>query len=225
MKFKNKITSLAIASALSAPAVMVSAPAHAEMSASFAVSNMYLWRGQNLTPNGAAVSGSLDYGHESGLYAGVWTTTETEGHETDLYVGFGGEVGGLGYDISFWEYLYPEDGTPPMDGLSDTDASELVLGLSYAGFGFGAYMQTDSDKDDDNYFTLSYEMDKVSFTYGFWDLENTGNEYGHFTIGYAATDELSFAISFADNDVPDTDSSAIEEDPLFVVTYSKSFDL
>ncbi len=225
MKLKKKFISVAIASVLSVPAGMVATPAQAETSASFAASNMYLWRGQNLTPDGGAISGSLDYGHESGFYAGIWTSTETGGHETDLYLGFGGEAGGLGYDISFWEYLYPENGTPPMDGLSDTDASELVLGLSYEGFGFGAYMQTDSDNNDDNYFTLSYEMDKVSFTYGFWDLEKPGNEYGHLTIGYAATDELSFAISFADNDVPDTDPAAIEEDPLFQVTYSKSFDL
>ncbi len=223
MKLRKKLMPLAIASVMSVPAMMAVTPAQAEMSASFAISNMYLWRGQNLTPSGAAASGSLDYSHESGFYAGVWTSTETDGHETDLYLGFGGEVNGFGYDISFWEYLYPEEGTA--QDLGDTDASELVIGLSYAGFGVTAYTATDSDKDDDNYFTLSYGMDKVSVTYGFWDLENPGNEYSHITVGYQATDELSFGVSIASNDVADTAAGAVEEDPLFTVTYSKSFDL
>jgi len=223
MKLKKKLASLAVASVLSVPAMMVATPAQAEMSASFAVSNMYLWRGQNLTPNGAAASGSLDYAHDSGLYAGVWTTTETGGHETDLYLGFSGEAGGLGYDVSFWEYLYPEEGTDM--ALGDTDASELVLGLSYADFGFNYYMAMDSDADDDSYITLSYGAGPVSVTYGFWSLENPGNEYSHIGLGYAATDELSFGVSIASNDVADTDPGAVETDPLFTVTYSKSFDL
>lgn len=225
MRFSKKLSAVAVATVLSVPTIMIATPAQAEMSASLAVSNMYLWRGQNLTPNGAAVSGSLDYSDESGFYAGVWTSTETGGHETDLYLGFSGEAGGLGYDVSFWEYLYPEDGTAPKDGLSDTDASELVLGLSYGAFGFTAYTQTDSDKDDDNYFTLSFSEGSFSATYGFWSLEKQGNEYSHLSLGYAATEELSFGVSIASNDVPDTDPGAIEEDPLFTVTYAKSFDL
>jgi uncharacterized protein (TIGR02001 family) len=223
MKFSKKLSVLAVASALSIPALMVAAPAQAEMSATVTGSNMYLWRGVNLTESGAAISGSLDYSNANGLYAGVWTTTETDGHETDLYVGFAGDVSGIGYDISFWEYLYPEEGTD--QGLGDTDASELVLGLSYADFGFGYYMATDSDADDDSYITLSYGMGPVDITYGFWSLENPGNEYSHITVGYAATDELSFGVSVASNDVDDSAAGAVETDPLFTVTYSKSFDL
>lgn len=234
MKLKNKITSLAIASVLSAPAVMVSAPAHAEMSASFAAANMYLWRGQNLTKDGAAISGSIDYGHESGFYAGAWTSTETEGHETDLYLGFGGEMEGFSYDVSYWKYLYPEDvdGTTSLQvDLGDNDASEFVIGLGYGPVSFTAYMAAESGSDDNNYYTISGDMGQFSLTYGFWDLEKgsiTGaqDEYSHIQLGYAATDELSFAVSIASSDLDsNSDTSAIEEDPLFMVMYSKSFDL
>ncbi len=83
---KSGIIALAALTGLSGMAVTTSA--NAETSASFSASNMYLWRGQNLTPNGGQIAGSLDYGHSSGAYAGIWTSTETGGHETDLYLRF-----------------------------------------------------------------------------------------------------------------------------------------
>ncbi len=233
MKLSKKLTSAAIASVLAVPAMMATAPAQAEMSASFAVSNMYLWRGQNLTMSGAAASGSLDYSHDSGFYAGAWTSTETDGHETDLYLGFGGEVSGFSYDLSYWKYLYPEDkdGSSLQVDLGDNDASEFSVGLGYGPVSFTAYLAAESGSDDNNYYTISGEMGKFSLTYGFWDLEkgsiaNTQDEYSHIQLGYAATDELSFAVSIASSDLDaKTDTSAVEEDPLFSVTYSKSFDL
>lgn len=232
MKLRKKLLPLAIASAISVPAMMAVTPAQAEMSASFAISNMYLWRGQNLTPSGAAASGSLDYSHDSGFYAGAWTSTETDGHETDLYLGFGGEVSGFSYDISYWKYLYPEDVTDAgSKDLGDNDASEIALGVGYGPVSFTAYTAVESEKDDDSYYTLSYSQDAFSVTYGFWDLEKGSiaggqDEYSHIQFGYAATDELSFGVSIAASDLEaDTDAKAVEEDPLFTVTYAKSFDL
>ena len=138
-----------------------------------AFSNMYLWRGQNVGPTGGAISGSLDYSNESGLYAGVWTSSEAAGHETDLYIGFSKEFSGVGVDVSYWNYLYPENGgTGPGTGLSDTDAAEIVLGISYMDFSFGYYMQVDSDNTDDNYITLGYSFGKYGLTYGMWDCED-----------------------------------------------------
>lgn len=220
MKLKNKLSPLVLATSVAISGMAVPMVSQADLSASFAASSMYLWRGQNLSPDGGAISGSLDYSN-GGFYAGMWTSSENGGAETDLYLGFSGEASGVSYDIGYAEYMYPEDGGPGVS-ISDSDASEAYLSLGYGGFGFSYYMQTDSDLDDDAYMTLSYGMDAWSVTYGTWMLEDDdADSYSHVTFDYAATDELSFAVSKAvsvDNDV-------VESDPLFAVTWSKSFDL
>ena len=241
MKIKTqKLNALCVATTIALGGAAVPTIAAAGASASVGVANMYLWRGQNLTPSGGQVHGGIEFSGDTGLYGGMWTTTEDEGHETDLYVGFGGEVSGFSYDISYWWYLYPEERGVDLDDsgeidteaeagtqndLGDTDASELVVSLGYGGFSFGAYVQMDSDKDDDNYFTLGYEYDKYGFTYGTWDLEDSdaGDEYSHITFTYAATDEVTIAVSKAMSDVDD--DLGVEEDPLFYVGYDLSFDL
>jgi uncharacterized protein (TIGR02001 family) len=227
MNFTKKLTPMVVAGTLAASAFMaVPMAAQAESSASVAVSNMYLWRGLNLSPNGGAVSGSLDYSHASGFYAGVWGTSEDEGSETDLYLGYGGEVSGFSYDVSYWEYVYPEERDAGKQlSISDSDASEYVISLGYGPGTFTAYINADSDNDDNKYFTLSGEFGKFSATYGWWDLENPddSDEYSHITLGYAATDELSFSVSKASSDR--SDDLGVEEDPLFAVTWAKSFDL
>ncbi|NOX42269.1 MAG: hypothetical protein GXP19_00820, partial [Gammaproteobacteria bacterium] len=205
--------------------------AMAGASASFAASNMYLWRGQNLAPHGGAISGSLDYGFDNGIYAGVWGSGEEAGHEFDLYFGYGGEAAGVSYDISYWSYNYPEERTSAgiQTDLGDTDFADVIVSVGYGPVTFAAYVSVDNpslpSSTDDKYFTLTGEWGKISATYGWWDLEfpASGDEYTHVTLGYAATDEISFAVNFAMSDL--NDDSGVEEDPLFQVTYSKSFDL
>jgi uncharacterized protein (TIGR02001 family) len=231
--FKTGVIALAAVTGLAGMAV--SGAANAETSASFSASNMYLWRGQNLTKSSGQIAGSLDYKHSSGAYAGIWTTNETDGHETDLYVGFGGEVSGFSYDISYWNYLYNEDCNTDKNSCDygDNDLSEYVLSLGYKPVTFTVYMNADAPTSDDeyNYYTLAADIGKFNVLYGVWDFNKTGaNNYSHVTVSYAATDELGFAISKASNDSgyenkPGSSTYGVEEDLLFQVTYSKSFDL
>ena len=72
MKLTKTLSSIAAASALTLGAMAAPTVAQAETSASMAFSNMYLWRGTNLSPSGSVISGSLDYSNDSGVYAGVW---------------------------------------------------------------------------------------------------------------------------------------------------------
>jgi len=212
MKRLNKVTAAVLASTISAAAFIVPSVASAELSANIGVSNMYLWRGTNLSLDGGVVSGGLDYSHESGAYAGMWTTSETDGHETDLYVGFGGEVGAVSYDISYWAYLYPED-----DKIADGDISEVIVSLGTGPVTATAYISADEGSSEEyNYYTLSAEMGAFSATYGIWD----DSSYSHVTGSYAATDELAFSISVAMED-----EGTVEEDPLFAVSYTKSFEI
>jgi len=229
MKLSKKLFSVTSAAAIVAAGMVTPIAAQAEVSASMAFSNMYLWRGQNLSPNGSVISGSLDYSHESGFYAGAWTTSETGGEENDLYLGFAGEGGGVSYDISYWMYLYPEDGgTGPLTGLSDTNLSELVGSIGYGPATFTLYVGVDTefqnvDPGDYYYYTLGFDfMEKFNLTFGGWSWDKVkGADYTHVTFTYSPLDELSFTVSMAQEDAKDS----IEEDPLFQVTYSKSFDL
>jgi uncharacterized protein (TIGR02001 family) len=223
MKLTKKILPLAVSAAIAAPMLFGATATQAEVSANLAVSNMYLWRGQNLTPDGGAIDGGLQYDNASGFYAGVWATSEEGGHETDLYLGYGGSFGDFGYDISYWKYLYPEDCTATSCKLGDNDLSEVILSGSYGPISAAAYLTVESGADDDVYYTITGELDKFSLTLGMWDLENPGNEYKHLTLGYAYNDSLSFAVSVADNDSGFTSATGVEEDPLFQVRYAWSF--
>lgn len=248
MKPSKKLLSLTGAAALSISALAIPMSAQAEVSASVAMSNMYLWRGINLTPSSSVVSGSLDYSHESGAYAGIWTTSETGGTETDLYFGFGGSAGGFSYDVSYWLYMYPEDmieeafityPAAPAAGdeipvetrstftnISDTDISEIVASVGYGPATFTLYVGVDTKivgDDDYYYYTLGYDfLEKFNITYGKWSWDKTeGADYSHITLSYSPVDELTFTVNKAMEDAADT----LEEDPIFQVTYSKSFDV
>lgn len=110
---KSIVLATAVASVLS------SGVALAELSGNAAITSNYIWRGVSQTLDQAAGQGGIDYGHESGLYAGTWvsnvdfsgdTGTGYEngtGYEMDVYVGFSGEAGELGYDIGVISYQYP----------------------------------------------------------------------------------------------------------------------
>ena len=102
-------------------------------SASVALSSDYLWRGYSQTDEQAAISGSFDYGHSSGFYAGTWASnidySDDASIEVDLYAGFAGETeGGLGWDFGILRYMYPGE---------DYDWNEAYASLSYGFFSVG----------------------------------------------------------------------------------------
>ena len=137
-----------IAIAVGAAVMGLSSIASAEFSANIGATSNYLWRGVTQTDNGPAISGGIDYAHASGFYAGAWASnvdfvdepefndptdpdddeTENNGQaELDLYLGFAGEAGSIGYDIGFIYYAYPlaEDFGGDEDKL---DFSEIYVG-------------------------------------------------------------------------------------------------
>ncbi len=246
----TRVSSLIVALA----AVGASAPSMAQVSAqgTIGVANMYLWRGLNNTPDGAQVQGGVKLSHDVGVYGGFWATTETGGHETDLYLGWAKAFGPFSIDLSYWIYLYPEDQTTespssavPSFDMSDTTVADAVVAASYAineafSVGAAAYIQQDDfagaaeNADEDNYFTLTGTYKTVSLTYGWWSRETPAtvanglgaaeDEYSHIDVAWKATDGLSFAVSFKSSDLG-TDDGGVDEDPLFKVAYDWSFDL
>lgn len=130
----NKMKKTLLASVLAAT-TLVSGYAQAEWSANVAATSNYLWRGFEQTGGDAAVSGGVDYAAESGFYAGTWVSNASwaDGmtYELDLYAGYGGEINGIGYDIGYIYYAYPDETS------GDADFSEVYLNLSKGNFTFG----------------------------------------------------------------------------------------
>ncbi|MAX55663.1 MAG: hypothetical protein CL537_09175 [Alcanivoracaceae bacterium] len=217
-----------IASAVAAASVMAPAIAAAEISGSLGIASMYLWRGQDVSAGTANVSGSLDFTTDVGFYAGTWVSSAgtsvnsagTTSTETDFYAGFGGEAGGLSYDISYCTYVYPED------DVGAGELAELIASVGLAGFSLTGYVSandlSDSDEEnfgDDLYLTLGYEYDKFGVLVGTWDLDADDANYTHVDLSYSPIENLTFTVS----KVVDSDEFAAvtdDQDPLFVVGYS-----
>jgi len=204
---KSLSKAVAMASLLSA-GVMGAQVANAEVSASAGLASTYLWRGQDLGT--AAISGSLDYSAASGLYAGIWTSSgdTAGGTETDLYFGFSGEAGSIGYDVGYATYLYA--GEDDID-----DLAEVYVSVSADAFSASAYIPTDSDADY-TYLTLGMEAGDYAFTLG----TNTGTDtadYTHVDVSYAYNDKLSF--TYSQVVAEDTDDT-YDMGGIFVVSYS-----
>lgn len=215
---KTLSKAVAIASMISA-GVMASQAANAEVevSASAAVSNMYLWRGTNLgAPKGiGAISGDLSVSM-NGAYAGVWASSgdATYGNEYDLYAGYGMESGDFSADISVWTYVYP---TGPDSSDTMFDTSDLVVSLGFADASVTLYEKITSNKDDTRYVTLGYGIDSVSALVGASMSDDAASDYTHVDISYAYNDNISFTFSqVVAQDVDDT----VDEDGKVVVTYS-----
>ena len=108
---------------------LFSTASFAEVTANAAVSSNYLWRGVTQTSDNAQVSGGIDYGHESGFYAGTWASNvdfgdDKPGYELDFYAGFAGDMGEFGYDVGYVYYAYP-------DAVDSLDFGELYGALSW----------------------------------------------------------------------------------------------
>lgn len=205
-----------LASVLAASALAVSAfapVAYADVSASVGASNMYYWRGLDLGLGDAAVWGDLKASSDAGLYGGVWMSSGdiVNGTEYDLYFGYGTEIGGFGFDISYWSYNYPTIEVAP------GDLSEIVLGVSYGPVAFN-YFDNAEGADDYSYYTLSLTEGDWSFKYGeHEDAEGASlNGYSHFDITYAYNDNVSFTLG---NPIDEGDGGNNEE-PKFVVNFT-----
>lgn len=121
----NYSKTLVLGSVLAA-ATMASSAALADVTANIGVTSNYLWRGVTQTANESAVSGGLDYSHESGAYIGTWVSSlGGYQYENDVYLGYAGEASDISYDIGYILYRYP------VDKDIEADFSEVQLSVGY----------------------------------------------------------------------------------------------
>lgn len=216
-----------IAIAVGAAVMGLSSIAHAELSGNIGATSNYLWRGVTQTADESAISGGIDYSHESGFYAGTWASNVSGGEELDLYGGFGGEAGGVGYDIGAIYYAYPS-------ADPDGDFTEIYGSVSFGPATVGLAYTVDADtasaaNEDDLYYYASAGMDlsdgwSVGGTIGHYDIDAPNADYTHGQIDVTKSAGDFGDFTFTLSNVLDQDSGSTLDDSLMpVVSWSKSF--
>jgi uncharacterized protein (TIGR02001 family) len=211
-------------------ALMIGGSAIAEVSANIGATNNYIWRGVTQTDNDAAVSGGLDYAHDSGLYAGTWVSNVDYGGasaEVDFYGGFANELDSISYDIGAIYYYYPG-----RDSDADINFSEAYLNLGFGPFSAGVnwtFWKEQSGDTHDLYYTLGAGTDiaptwSIGATLGYYDFDGGGNyTHGQLDLSKEVGDFGSF--TFTVSTVFDQSNSVDnDKDPLFVVSWAKTFE-
>ncbi|MFA9459798.1 TorF family putative porin [Thiohalorhabdus methylotrophus] len=219
------------------------ATAHAELTGNVGVSNNYIWRGVTQTNDEPAVSGGIDYAHESGFYAGTWisnvdfsdTTTASDSSpaskneiEQDWYVGYGGAVSDFSYDLGYALFTYP---------LSDNaDFGEVYGSVGYSYLSVGAAYTVNSQvegesqfMEGDLYYSATLDIPiagdfGVSATYGHYEFDEVSDaSYDHYNL-YLTKGNFSFGVEKNDQD-GEYPAGKDADDPRVVVSWSHSTDL
>ncbi len=151
---KKLVHALVLTGLVGVPTFAMAAEAPASphtLSANITLTSDYVFRGVSQTQGGPAIQGGVDYSHASGFYVGTWASNvdwvstgykENSSLEIDLYGGYKGSMGDIGYDVGVITYYYPGD---QVAGANDPDTTEVYLGASWK-FLSAKYSYTVSDR-------------------------------------------------------------------------------
>ncbi len=207
--------------AIAAASLAVSVPAMAEVSASAGVSNMYLWRGLDLggTNGGVpAVYGEARY-TQDGFYGALWGSSgdTAAGTEYDLGAGYAGEAGGVRFDVSLWNYIYPSAAEPTI--LDDFKGlSEAIVSVGTGPVTF-TYYDNVAGGTGYEYYTLAGSMAAFTAKIGMHDFEAAGNDMTHVDLTYAFNDRIAFTLSQVVDEEDETVTD-YDDDMKFVFAYT-----
>ncbi len=217
--------------------------AHAEdspFSANVGLVSDYAFRGISQTDERAALQGGFDYAHDSGFYAGVWGSNVSwladaaddvsNSLELDLYAGYAGEAGAIGYDVGLLQYYYPGSyGSTYRADFEKPHTLEGYLGLSWEFLSFKySYAFSDlfgyKDSDGSQYYDLGAELDvgggfTLGAHVGYSDIRGQDN-YTDWKVGVNKDfGGFDFGLHYVDTDINNLDLA----DERVVVSVSKSF--
>lgn len=223
MKFTKTLIASSILAASSLTATVQAADA-SPITANIGVASNYVWRGVTQSADEAAVSGGIDYAHDSGFYAGGWwSNLAGNQYEQDLYAGYGFDAGPVSLDVGYIEYMYP------LNNATD-DFSEIYVNASYEMITAGVAYTTDqedngnSGSENDLYLYVSAEFEvkkglTLGLTYGDYDIDggSATDDYSHIQVSLSKDD---FTLAY-----DDTDQEGTAGDARVSVSWSKSFDL
>jgi len=220
-----------------AAAMMASGSAFAGATGNAGVYSEYLFRGLEQT-EGVALQGGLDYSHASGFYAGAWMSNLSKdlygsgAYETDLYAGFSGKAGSVGYDLGYIFYGYRKS--------TKANYSEVYAGGSFGPLSAKLYYSPEFGISDEEgfYLTSSYAVplsDTLTLTpqvgYSWGDGVEAANfggaedAYLDYSLTLAKTLEggMTFTLAVIGTDTGDADLDQDREQ--VVLGLKKSFDL
>lgn len=215
-------------------AVLTSGVAAAELSANAAITSNYIWRGVTQTYDQAAGQGGIDYSHDSGLYAGTWVSNVAfgddntgNGYEMDVYAGFAGEAGKLGYDVGVITYQYPVTSEFNFTEVYVSGTASIVtIGLNYtvdaaSGNDGGVFDSGDMYVNGSLDFTAG--KSDVSLYAGSYMFDNDGGtagevDYTHFGANIGK-DGFTFAVD--KNDIEGGSADNVR----FTASYKVDFEL
>jgi len=220
MKKLHKIIAASLLASVSTAGTGV-ALAESPLTANVGVTSNYIWRGVTQSADRSAVSGGIDYAHESGFYLGTWASNLDGGqYEQDIYAGFGFKAGPVDLDIGYIKYMYP------VDAAVQADFDEVYLNASYEILSAGVAMTMSKEAggaEDDVYMYVGAEFEvkkglTLGITYGDYDVDGgSAGDYSHMQVSLSKGD-FTFAYD-------DTDQTGTAGDPRVSVSWSQSFDL
>jgi uncharacterized protein (TIGR02001 family) len=153
----------------------------------------YRYRGISQSRLDPALQGGIDYAHKSGFYLGTWASTikwikDAGGGgdvEWDLYGGYKGTAGAVGYDLGVLRYQYPSNDLNPSANTTELYAAGTVgpATLKYSHsitnlFGF-------PDSKGSGYLDLSATWDLGN---GYSIVPHVGHQTVHHDSAFSYTD-------------------------------------
>jgi uncharacterized protein (TIGR02001 family) len=138
MRFERKFLALVLpllAAAAQAQSVDSTVVAASAVTANVTLASQYVSRGMRQTWGAPALQGGFDYVHPSGFSAGTWLSNvsnryiENGSIEWDIYGGYSGVAGDVGYSGLVYYYKYP--GALAVASNTKYDYGEFALGLTY----------------------------------------------------------------------------------------------
>jgi uncharacterized protein (TIGR02001 family) len=153
----------------------------------------YRYRGISQTRLKPALQGGIDFAHKSGFYVGTWASTikwikDAGGKgdiEWDIYGGYKGSAGPVGYDVGVLRYQYPDNNLNPSANTTELYAAGTMgpATLKYSRavtnlFGF-------ADSKGSGYLDLSGTFDLGN---GYSVVPHVGHQTVRHNSGFSYTD-------------------------------------
>lgn len=221
---KAKLTTLSI---LLFPLVV-----QAELSTTLTLTSDYTFDGISQTQEDPAIQASLDYGHESGFYAGVWGSNVDFGEgdpadaEIDVYGGYYTDIGdtGFGAEAGLLYYMYVD---APADGY---DYGELLLAAYLpTGTTWQFYFADDNDVFDGFAWRTKLLHDielpndfGLSLVFSYVDQSDLDFDWIHYRAGITKSlAGFDFEVAFEDTDIKNDDLA----DERILLTVSRELSL
>jgi uncharacterized protein (TIGR02001 family) len=194
------------------------------ISANVAMTTNYIWRGMTQTRDSAAVQGGFDLDYK-GLYAGVWgSNVDFKGNdnasmELDAYAGYASEIYGIGYDLGYIQYAYPNDSKGSNFGEAYASISKDFDVIAISAKYYLGVTTNDIDAESGYEIGLSAPLPMgISFDGNVGKYDNTGTYYlVGLTKGFGKFD---FNVAYT---VMDYEADATKSENNVVATISTSF--